>query len=127
METTISVEELAERLTDLLDRVQARGKRVVIERDGKAVAVLSPPQPKRGITGAELMASIGHLRMPGEGFADDLEAVQAAQRPAAPPGVTMREIIDRVGDLKMPGDGFADDLEAIHAAQGEVKIPEWPD
>lgn len=32
-----------------------------------------------GITASELLANVGNLEMPGDGFADDLEAVLAEQ------------------------------------------------
>ena len=43
---------------------------------------LSVPPSERvppGITIEELLATVGNLKMPGSGFADALEAVQAAQ------------------------------------------------
>lgn len=116
--------ELETDLRDVLARVRD-GARVVVERDGTAIAVIVPPtsDPPRGITGRELAARLRGLRMPGDGFADDIESTRAA----VVPGVTLREIIERVGDLEMPGDGYADDLEAVHNSQGRVTIPEWPD
>lgn len=82
METTISATELSKRLSDILNRVKYRGERFVIQRNGEAVAIIEPVRAKPGITARELIAQVGNLKFPGDGFGDDLEAVQAAQ-PAA--------------------------------------------
>lgn len=38
------------------------------------------PEPfPSGTTWSEFVAKVGDLKMPGDGFADDLEAIQAAQ------------------------------------------------
>lgn len=85
METTLSERELVKSLSDVLARVRA-GERFVVERDGEKLAVLSPPQPEPpGITGQELSERIGHLYMPGDGFADDVEKARAGLVPAAVP------------------------------------------
>jgi antitoxin (DNA-binding transcriptional repressor) of toxin-antitoxin stability system len=82
METTISATELSKRLSDILNRVKYRGERFVIQRNGEAVAMISPVRTKPGITARELIAQVGNLEFPGHGFGDDLEAVQSAQPPA---------------------------------------------
>ncbi len=84
MEPTVTEADLADRLAEILDRVRD-GERIEVKRDGAVVAVLHPPIAKRGITPEELVARVGNLSMPGDGFADDLEAIQAAQRPATLP------------------------------------------
>jgi antitoxin (DNA-binding transcriptional repressor) of toxin-antitoxin stability system len=85
MPTTVTVAELVTNLDDVLDRIKESGERFVVERDGEPIAVLTPPNPKPGITGRDLIARLGNLAMPGDGFADDLEAIQAAQQPASAP------------------------------------------
>ena len=84
METALGEGELATRLADVLDRVRG-GERFAIVRDGSRVALLSPPEPATepspGITGRELVAKLGDLRMPGDGFADDIEAGRAVLLP----------------------------------------------
>lgn len=85
METTITAAELAERLPDILDRVRCNGERFVVEENGKRTAVVAPHEPKPGVTGRELLARLGDLYMPGDGFADDLEAIQASQSLVRPP------------------------------------------
>lgn len=82
MSVTLTERDLKKTLSDVLDRVQ-RGERFVIEREGEQIAVLSPPddQPP-ALTGQELLDRIGGLRMPGDGFADDIEAARAAVSPA---------------------------------------------
>lgn len=127
METKLTESELETDLRDVLDQVRG-GARVVVERDGAAIAMIVPPasEPRRGVTGRELAARLRGIRMPGDGFGDDIESARAALLPVVP-AVTLRDIIERVGDLEMPGDGYADDLEAVHNSQGRVTIPEWPD
>lgn len=78
METTLSELELAAGLRDALDRVRD-GARITIERDGEPIATLAPARPPGGVTLREIIDRVGDLEMPGDGFADDLEAVHAAQ------------------------------------------------
>ena len=84
METTLTEAELEAGLRDALERVRS-GERVVVERDGQAIAVIAPPKPRPGITGREILARLGDLRMPGDGYADDIEAARADLAPAVPP------------------------------------------
>jgi antitoxin (DNA-binding transcriptional repressor) of toxin-antitoxin stability system len=77
VETRISATELARGLSNILNRVRRSGERFVIERNGETVAVLGPPA--RGIHVDEFAERVGDLELPGDGFADDLEAIQAAQ------------------------------------------------
>jgi len=79
METRVTDAELARDLADILSRVHDRGERFVVVRDGEPVATLAPSESPPGITVAELIARTGDLGMPGDGFADDLEWVQAHQ------------------------------------------------
>lgn len=79
MDTTISATELSRRLSDILNRVRYRGERFVIQRNGENIAVIQPLRDKPGITARELIAQVGNLQFPGDGFGDDLEAVQATQ------------------------------------------------
>ena len=82
MPQSITATELARNLSDFLNRVRYRGEHFVIERNGEPVAALTPAPGAEGVTVRELVARLGHLAMPGEGFADDLEAIQSSQ-PAA--------------------------------------------
>jgi antitoxin (DNA-binding transcriptional repressor) of toxin-antitoxin stability system len=79
METTITATELAKGLSDVLNRVKYKGERFVVQRNGETIATLVPLAPPPGITVKALVAEIGNLSMPGDGFADDLEAIQAEQ------------------------------------------------
>ncbi|MGI8476506.1 MAG: type II toxin-antitoxin system Phd/YefM family antitoxin [Thermomicrobiales bacterium] len=79
MTTKITATELSKNLSDVLNRVRYRGEQFVIERNGEAVANIGPASPSRGVTLEEIIAKIGDLRMPGDGFADDLEAIHAEQ------------------------------------------------
>ncbi len=79
MDTIITATQFARSLSDVLNRVRYRGERFVIVRNGQPVATLAPPRASTSATVAEVTASIGHLKMPGDGFADDLEQVQGSQ------------------------------------------------
>jgi antitoxin (DNA-binding transcriptional repressor) of toxin-antitoxin stability system len=79
MEKKITATELAKNLSSVLSRVQYRGDRFVVERNGEAVASLGPVEGHSGIKVRELFGLLSQLPRPDEGFADDLEAIQAAQ------------------------------------------------
>ena len=83
METKLEERDLITTLPEVLERVR-HGERFVVVRAGERLAVLSPPKPP-GITGRELIAKIGHLKMPGDGFADDIEAARASLLPTSMP------------------------------------------
>ncbi len=85
METKISATDLARSLSDVLSRVRYRRETFLIERNGEAVATITPAQPTSGITLRDVVARLGPLAMPGDGFADDLEAVQSSQPRAVAP------------------------------------------
>jgi prevent-host-death family protein len=86
--TRITATELARNLSDILNRVRYRDGEFVVERGGEVVAVLGPAPSAReqpaGIRLSELVARLGSLTTPGNGFADDLERIQANQPPAEP-------------------------------------------
>ena len=55
MEGTITEKELAQHLTETLDRVRLRGERLTIDRAGEPIAVLAPvgqPVTWRTVEGA---------------------------------------------------------------------------
>ncbi len=79
METLITATELSRGLSDVLNRVKYKGERFIVQRNGETIATIEPAAKPPGITVEELIAEIGNLPMPGDGFADDLEAVQAEQ------------------------------------------------
>ena len=79
MEAHLSATDLARSLSDVLNRVRYRGETFIIERNGEPVAALTPPVPTPGCTLADLVSRLGDLDLPGEGFADDLEAIQSSQ------------------------------------------------
>ena len=81
MDTTITATELSKSLSDILSRVKYKGERFIIQRNGEPVAVLEPAAPVLGTPLREIVTRLKGLRMPGEGFADDLEAIQAEQQP----------------------------------------------
>jgi antitoxin (DNA-binding transcriptional repressor) of toxin-antitoxin stability system len=85
METKITSTQLAKRLSDILNRVRYRGEQFVVERNGEPIALLGPARAPSSITLRELAARLADLDLPGDGFADDLESIQAAQSKAGFP------------------------------------------
>ncbi len=79
MDHKITSTELAKSLSDILNRIRYRGERFVIERNGEPIATFGPTGAHSSITLQELAERMGSLSLPGEGFAEDLEAIQAAQ------------------------------------------------
>ena len=79
METRITATDLAKSLSDILNRVRYRSESFVIVRSGEEIATLAPKGPIPGVTLQHLAAALRDRASPGEGFADDLEAIQAAQ------------------------------------------------
>ena len=80
-ETPITATVLARSLSEILNRVKYGGERFLIRRGGKLVGALGPAQvetrPK--ITLRELARRMRGIDLPGDGFADDLEAIQDTQ------------------------------------------------
>lgn len=85
METKITATELAKSLSEILNRIRYRGERFVIQRNGEPIATLTPAGVTSSMTLTELAAFLESAPRPDEGFADDLEAIQATQRPASIP------------------------------------------
>jgi antitoxin (DNA-binding transcriptional repressor) of toxin-antitoxin stability system len=81
MESKITATELACKLSDVLNRVRYRGERFVVERNGESVATLAPASPMPRVTWHDVVARLGDLTPPGDGFADELEKIQASQPP----------------------------------------------
>ena len=71
-------EALVAGLAEVLERVQA-GETVAVERDGRVIAEIVPVAGPRGITVQEFLATYYDRPRPDDQFADDLEAIQAAQ------------------------------------------------
>jgi prevent-host-death family protein len=79
MESKITATELARNLSDVLNRVRYRGERFVVERNGESVATLAPATAIPRVTWHDVVARLGDLTPPSDGFADELEAIQASQ------------------------------------------------
>ena len=77
--THISATALARSLSDVLNRVKYRGEEFVIERGGEVIARLTAATAWRDLTAADLVRLVGDIPVPADGFADDLEALRAAQ------------------------------------------------
>ncbi len=79
MEQTITTRDLVDRLSEVLDRVRNRNERFIVEQQGVPVASLIPVGPQLGVKFYDALDALSDLKMPGDRFADDLEAVQAAE------------------------------------------------
>ena len=80
----ITATELARSLSDVLSSVYYRGETYVIERNGRPVATLTPPAPRKSFTFGDLVALLRDLPRPDDQFADDLEKIQASQQRVEP-------------------------------------------
>lgn len=85
MESRISATELARKLGDVLGRIRYRGESFVVERNGEAVAKLTPiPLGTAGTAHDGLRAWLSTGEDVGD-FGADLERVNRADRPAKNP------------------------------------------
>jgi hypothetical protein len=84
VEESISATKLARSISDVLNRIYYRGERFLVQRGGKTVAALGPPA-SGPIPLSEVLAGLEGLEPPDNGFADDLEAIQAGQSDAEVP------------------------------------------
>ena len=85
MATKITETELSSSLSDIINRVHGHGESFVIERNGEAVATLAPSEREKPITFRELADKLRDAPWPLEGFADDLEEIQAMPIKIEPP------------------------------------------
>lgn len=85
MEHRISATELARRLGDVLARVRYRGDTFLVERNGDAVARVTPAPEGSPTTLREALEAWSSAGKPEAAFADDLERVGAADRPPQNP------------------------------------------
>jgi antitoxin (DNA-binding transcriptional repressor) of toxin-antitoxin stability system len=84
-ETTITATDLARGLSDILNRIQYRGERFVVERNGVAIATLGPTTPtRRQVTLAELAEFLGTLPPLDEDYEADIQAVRDMLPPLRP-------------------------------------------
>lgn len=82
MELRISVEQAAASLDALLDRVNASGESVIIERGGKPVGRLTPTSQA---TMSNLVGLLESWQKSDDGWADAVEeAVRAGNQPLIP-------------------------------------------
>jgi antitoxin (DNA-binding transcriptional repressor) of toxin-antitoxin stability system len=84
MPTTITATELARSLSDILNRVRYRNERFIIQRNGETIATIAPPdqaEPVRGVMLHDALSELARrgISLPGDGFADDLDEIQANQ------------------------------------------------
>lgn len=80
--TRITATQLARSLSDILNRVDYRGERFEIQRNGKTIATLAPSDPRAERTLRDFVEYVMSQPTPDPDFADDLERVQAEQPPA---------------------------------------------
>lgn len=81
--TSVTSTELAKGLSDILNRIYYQGESFNVERNGQAIATLTPAQPTESprTTWRAVVAALGNFAWPDPTLADDLEAIQAAQPP----------------------------------------------
>lgn len=83
MVRTITESELAASLSDVLRHVQNEKESYVVEHQGRPVVVIGPAtgEPKvPRVSLQEVAEKLKGVEMPGDGFADDLEEIQASQQ-----------------------------------------------
>lgn len=76
--TRVTTHEVAERMSELLEKVRSQKEYVSITHDGVEVARLLPPLDT-SITVGELVAKLQALSPVDETFADDLEDINRQQ------------------------------------------------
>ena len=81
MAQTIFASELAQNLSEVLERVRDHGERFVVELDGRPIADLAPRSADAGITLGEFLDRLLELGDPDEDYAADVRAGVAAQGP----------------------------------------------
>ena len=79
MDVKITSTDLARSLSDVLNRVRYRGETFMIVRNGEVIASLGPKAPALGTSLSSITDALSELMLPGEGFADELEATQCSQ------------------------------------------------
>lgn len=80
--TKITATQFARSLSDILNRVRYRGEQFEILRNGEAVAILKPADPRASRTVRDFVEDILSRPTGDPSFADDLERIQAEQPPA---------------------------------------------
>ncbi len=80
--TTLTATQFARNLSDVLNRVEFKGERFIIERNGERVATLGPPTlPVKRITLRAFVEAWRDAPKPDPEFWDELERIQAEQPP----------------------------------------------
>jgi len=85
MESRISATELARRLGDILGRIRYRGDSFVVERNGEAVARITPLAAQSAGSLRDGLRAWASTNGDVGPFADDLERVNRADRPPKNP------------------------------------------
>ena len=85
MKNTVSATELARNIGDILARVRYRRESFIVERNGRPVARIEPPDEGATGTVRDALAAWFAGRTDDPTFADDLDRVNAADRPADNP------------------------------------------
>jgi antitoxin (DNA-binding transcriptional repressor) of toxin-antitoxin stability system len=87
MEIRITATELARRVGEVLGKIRYRRDTFVVERNGEAVARMTP-LASRGATLEEALTAWQQAPATDEDFADDLDRVSKADRPPKNPWVS---------------------------------------
>jgi hypothetical protein len=68
----------------------------VVQRNRKTIAAISPPKVSPGASWAKFSDRAGDLWLPGDGFVDDLEAIQAAHLSSWSDGASRTTRLSRI-------------------------------
>lgn len=77
--TTLTATQLARNLSDVLNRVEYKGERFIIERNGERVATLGPTDAASARTVRDFVQFVQSLSPANPDYLDALEAIQANQ------------------------------------------------
>jgi antitoxin (DNA-binding transcriptional repressor) of toxin-antitoxin stability system len=81
--THVTATEAARKFSEILNRVAYKGESFVVERSGRPVCEISPPE-KRGISTHELVEILRSGPHPDKGYFDILEEITRNQPTVAP-------------------------------------------
>ena len=81
--TRITATEAARKFSEILNRVAYKGETFVVERNGRPICQISPPE-KKGVSTRELVRILKSGPRPDKGYFKILEEITRNQPPVAP-------------------------------------------
>lgn len=79
-ERLITEDELSKHLDEVLSEVHTHDTRFSVFRADVVLATIQPAGSSAQVTLREIIKRAGDMPLPSDGFADDLEAIQASQQ-----------------------------------------------